>query len=187
MPQISPEKTSVFNRLRLEAAPILKAAEQHFGPRFSGYRYMGIGFHAHAPCIAFPKANQVKVFLDQHARKDLATAFFQLAHESVHLLSPVRKNQVSVLEEGLAVWFSKQVLASYGFSHFPLERIIQSTRYATPFSLATQLLSIDPQIIRSIRKTEPIISKININHLHSHQSLPSNICEALTQKMHPQL
>lgn len=85
----------------------LAFVEALFGPRDTAWavgpaRVVPNGPHIHLPAGTH---HAVEVHLGPYAQHFAPTAFFQLAHETVHLLNP-RVGAVSLLEDGLAVWAS---------------------------------------------------------------------------------
>ena len=93
---------------------MFEMAERRFGPRDQSYTILGFEFRAGLPQIWFPgNAKHVIVQLDSANLYDQNLPLLQMAHECVHLLTPVLPANVSVLEEGLATYFSKEYMASH--------------------------------------------------------------------------
>jgi len=118
---------------------------------------LGVQFHKAPPTIGFDKEG-VRIYLNESARNSAPHAYFQLAHEVVHLLAPVSRKEVTVLEEGMATWFSVQALAQIlPDSNFAL-RSIAKTNYQHPYDLVNTLLKEHPNCIKRVRGLEPQIS-----------------------------
>ncbi|MGZ3525685.1 MAG: hypothetical protein ACXU9L_12910, partial [Thermodesulfobacteriota bacterium] len=84
---------------------MLEMAEQRFGPRDRSYTILGFEFRAGLPQIWFPgDGMNVIVQLDSSSMNDPNLPLFQMAHECIHLLTPVLSANASVLEEGLATY-----------------------------------------------------------------------------------
>ena len=86
---------------------MLTSAEEMFGPRNKDFTILGIEFCESGPRIWYPKSKKnIVIQLSYSAKTSEALALYQLAHESIHLLSPSGSMMANVLEEGLAVYFS---------------------------------------------------------------------------------
>ena len=97
----------------------IAALEARFGPRDRRFTPLGVeivegrtggaGGPLRPPCLWFPSNGEgvrrhVVLLLGPYALRGRGEAEWQLAHESVHLLDPVRGG-TTVLEEGVAAWF----------------------------------------------------------------------------------
>lgn len=94
---------------------ILELAEEMFGPRDKSWTILGVEFTtADNPSVWYPgNRKNVLIQLTQECMKDEKRALYQLSHEAFHVLSPLGpKTSSTVLEEGLAVYFSIQYLRS---------------------------------------------------------------------------
>jgi len=96
------------------------------------------------------------------ACQDPSQAYFQLAHEVIHLLSPTGSGGTIVLEEGLAHLFSMEMSAAQG-THY--DSTIPA--YELAADLLRPLLSSDPEFIRKIRRIEPCLGHVKPEHLRS--------------------
>lgn len=83
-------------------------------------------------------------------------ACYQLAHEAVHLLSPTGGGPATCLEEGLATLFS----SSYMTRYFSITWRPGLDSYERAASAAELLLKNRPEIVKTLRRFEPVISKI---------------------------
>lgn len=132
---------------------MLEMAEQQFGPRDKTFTILGWEFREGIPHIWFPgNMKNVIIQIDSKCMNNPNQLLFQMAHECVHLLSPVV--EANVLEEGLATLFSKEymtkMIGGTWFSGDP--------KYDNAESLAKRLLFIDKMAIRELRKRNPVIS-----------------------------
>ena len=99
-------------KLRRQQRDMLTIAEHMFGPRDLSYIIVGIEFVDDGPYIWYPlvpgkKDNtDIIIRLSSPAAQNMAQAYFQMAHETVHLLSPSRGQNATNLEEGVACFFS---------------------------------------------------------------------------------
>lgn len=134
---------------------ILEMAEERFGPRDKSYTILGFEFRAGLPQIWFPGTGKtVIVQLDSSSMNDPNLPLFQMAHESVHLLTPVLPDKASVLEEGLATYFSKEYMAA----HIGGVWLTGDQKYDRAEVLARKLLLLNADAIIALRELVPIIS-----------------------------
>jgi hypothetical protein len=142
---------------------LLNEAESRYGQRDLAYTILGIEFGGERPGIWYPgNRKQVSVRLSMMACSDPSQAYFQLAHEVIHLLSPTGGGGTIVLEEGLAHLFSTEMSAGHG-THYNSS----IPAYENAASLLRPLLGNDPDFIRNVRQIEPCMAKIKPAHLRS--------------------
>ena len=136
---------------------MLSDAEALFGPRDASYTILGIEFRDGVPQTWYPNnCRHIVVQLGRDCLIDAHQAIFQLAHECIHLLGPAPGSPATVLEEGLATYFSKIHTLKAGTSvNHPIPT---ATRYIQACSLVEQLLAIDSTVIRTMRTKQPTIS-----------------------------
>src|SRR5689334_8635258 len=87
----------------------LREAQARFGPRDPEWTILGYEFGPGAPQLWYPSggSKMVIIQLADNARENAVTAYWQLAHECVHLLAPGGKlGTETVLEEGAAALFA---------------------------------------------------------------------------------
>ncbi len=136
---------------------ILKKAESEFGKRDASYTILGIEFADNGPQIWYPgNCGYIAIQLSTCAIGNPSKACYQLAHECIHLLSPQGHRSANVLEEGLATAFAE----SYVKTEFGVVIRPGLQCYAEASDLARVLLSLDTNAIKTLRDTEPAISKI---------------------------
>ena len=107
-------KSQDADRLPLLLKEMLDMAEELFGARDESFRVTGMGFWECCPTINFPKGyerKEIDIWLQIVSKDDMDVAIkrarYQLAHETVHLLSPVCRNKATYLEEGVACYFAE--------------------------------------------------------------------------------
>ncbi|MGE5546243.1 MAG: hypothetical protein ACM33T_05070 [Solirubrobacterales bacterium] len=120
----------------------LEHAEALFGPRDRSWTLLGIEFAASGPAVWYPNRERgyVVIQLQPTAADDAVLGCWQLAHEAVHLLSPVIS--ATFLEEGLATFFQDRFLKS----HLPREQAERdfplTPDYAQARDLVTRLVEV---------------------------------------------
>lgn len=96
------------------------------------------------PCFHNSERPEIRFTLDDSgafavlgcdAKRDWSYAVYQLAHETVHLLNPVKLGQANYLEEGVAVAMSLHVSRIYGFSFLAPS----SSKYGKALKLVNKL------------------------------------------------
>lgn len=131
---------------------MLAEAEARFGARDTAYTILGVEFtDLSYPQIWYPNARQhIIIQLTTECLRNPLAAYFQLAHECIHLLDPTGgAPQVNVLEEGLAMSFQQ----SYIRAVFKEEMVTGWHSYAAAAAKVDELLALDPNIIRTLRES----------------------------------
>jgi hypothetical protein len=156
----------------------LSIAEQRFGPRDESYSILGIEFVDHTvPYIWYiATGKHIIIRLTQSCMTDFNQGVFQLTHEVIHCLSPDRSVKSTVLEEGLATYFS----TVYSKNHGGLRTTDQ--RYLNASLLVEEILKIDIDIIKKIRIVQPKISLIGeADIIGTNSSVPQELARAVAQ------
>lgn len=93
--------------LARQMSEIITEVTSLFGPRDSRFLFIGWEFIGERPQIFFPSSGErhVLIRLSMNASEFWNTAIHELAHECVHLLSPV-VGVANNLEEGVATWYA---------------------------------------------------------------------------------
>ncbi len=137
---------------------MLCLAEDQFGERDLSYTILGVEFSKDGPQIWYPNnCKHIIIQLEPQCLYERYRAYYKLAHECVHLLSPTGGRNANVLEEGLATYFSQQYMHDYFEVNWPLGM----ESYKIACVLAEILLKLDPYAIKHLRREEPVISKIS--------------------------
>ena len=107
------------DRLPLLLRNMVDMAEELFGARDESFSVTRIAFWEGRPTIHFPKGyegKEIDIWLQIVSKDDMDVAIkrarYQLAHETVHLLSPVCRNKATYLEEGVACYFAEHYVKS---------------------------------------------------------------------------
>jgi hypothetical protein len=149
---------------------LLEKAEGLFGPRNKWFTPLGIEFYDGPNRLSYPNAqrNQIVIQLSKESADNRDKALFQLAHETVHVLSPVDVGKSTVLEEGLATYFS---LTAPLFADPTYAERSEATltgkyqAYRDALNDVRALLSADPKVISKIRKANALFSSITVRRL----------------------
>ena len=145
--------------LKKELLRILEEAELLFGPRISTYE-------VHEPLITECFTAQVmvhpfrfaRIYLTSDSRTDRFLASYELAHEAIHVLGPAFSVGPTVLEEGLATYFSLRYMNRvYGFTW----QNTSDPKYDAAMRAVSTLLAKNEFVIKELRTHQPVISKID--------------------------
>ena len=94
---------------------LLALAESHLGPRDASKKIYQPQFGDHYPQVRHtPNEDGAFAELSRYGKQYWPTVVNELAHETIHLLNPVKLGEASNLEEGVAVAFSIKAQHSYG-------------------------------------------------------------------------
>ena len=147
--------------LMQELLRIFEEAELLFGPRDASYQLSipRISECANARSFIFRPLRITRIYLSRDSRTKPWVASVELAHEAVHVLSPVPLGRSpTVLEEGLAEWFAQRyVNRVHGMvfergSNPKADRVMQAV---------STLLAKNELVIKHLRTRQPVISKID--------------------------
>ncbi|WMD24007.1 hypothetical protein RAS12_30715 (plasmid) [Achromobacter seleniivolatilans] len=141
---------------------MLAKAEHAYGRRDQSYTLLGIEFREEDPQIWYPgNCGHIAIQITTDVINDMPMACYQLAHECVHLLSPTGERVVNAFEEGLATYFAhKYVQEEFG-------RYVPDSyaSYAAAKNLVAELLALDSDAVKVLRRVEPTISKITAEQI----------------------
>ena len=168
----------------------LLKAEKEYGTRDKTWTILGIDFSAKGqPQVWYPfsgrDAKFIAIQLTQGAANKKKKALFQLAHESIHLLSPNGPGEKSsVLEEGLATYFSIHSLESTGVKINA--KYIGSKPYTQAYILVSQLYKLHKDTgarIKALREKGHTLSNISKGELmKSFPKIDEKLASLLTQQ-----
>ena len=120
------QKSDDAANLVRELGKMLDMAQGFFGPRESWRSIEGIMFWRNDPEIFFPKGySSRKIIIRLGSTTYFNAACYELAHETVHLLAPIRLGAGTNLEEGVACYFA---------TYYMKERFCQDWRIKEPGS-----------------------------------------------------
>ncbi len=137
---------------------MLSLAENQYGPRDQAFTIWNVEFTRKHPSVYGLRfgAKVVTVILSRSvlalARKgEWRNAYWELAHECVHLLSPPTEKGAIVLEEGVACWFQR----TYMREHYGFERPQKMACNASAEAKLQELLNIDTTLSGNCAKRNP--------------------------------
>jgi hypothetical protein len=143
---------------------MLTLAQECFGERNKNYTILGIEFSSSGPMVWYPKsAKNIVIQLSEEAFSSEKLALYQLAHETIHLLSPSGNNRANVLEEGLAVYFSWYYLEKV--YQTKSEGLTRSPAYKSAGLLVKKILSDRPHLIKELRSVKPNLWELEVQDL----------------------
>ena len=144
-----------------ELLRIFKEAELLFGPRDESYELSAprITECATSRTYIFQPLRITRIYLSRDSRTQPWKASLELAHEAIHVLSPVGFGLApTILEEGLAETFAQRyVNRVYGLT---FERGSDPKADAVMRAVST-LLAKNESVIKQLRTRQPVISKID--------------------------
>ena len=147
--------------LMQELLRIFKEAELLFGPRDASFQLSipRITECATSRTYIVRPLRMARIYLSRDSRTKPSVASLELAHEAVHVLSPVAFGSgPTILEEGLAEYFAqKYVNRVYGLSfEFGADPKADAVMRAV-----SSLLAKNRSVIKHLRTRQPVISKID--------------------------
>jgi len=147
--------------LMQELLRIFREAEFLFGPRDSSYQLSlpRITECASSRTYIIRPLRMTRIYLSRESGIKPSQASLELAHEAIHVLSPVPfGSAMTILEEGLAEWFAQRyVNRLHGLS---FERGANAKADAVMRAVST-LLAKNESVIKHLRTRQPVISKID--------------------------
>lgn len=164
---------------------LMSEAEHRFGPRDTRWFFTGIEF-ADCPCpiIYYPgnRPLHVAIRLTLAAANDPNAAYFELAHEVVHLLAPTERMNGSaratanVLEEGMASRFQQDIADQMNLNQF-----VTWPSYVAAMGHYDALRAIDPDAVRRIRAAYPELRDLtDVGLMGIVPGAPAQLAQALT-------
>jgi len=152
---------SYEQKLLQELLRIFKEAELLFGPRDASFQLSTprITECTTSRSFVFRPLRVARIYLSRDSRSKPWLASLELAHEAVHVLSPVTFGAgLTILEEGLAEWFGQRYAGRVHGLTF--ERGANPKADAVMQAVST-LLAKNQSVIKQLRARQPIISKID--------------------------
>lgn len=147
--------------LMQELLRILKEAELVFGPRDTSYQLSvpRLTECASSRTYFFRPLRMTRIYLSRQSRIKPDVASLELAHEAIHVLSPVALGgTLTILEEGLAEWFAQRyVNRVYGLSF----EMGANPKADAVMRAVSRLLAKDQLVIKHLRVRQSVISKID--------------------------
>ena len=158
---LSATDRSYEEKLMQELLRIFKEAEVLFGPRDASFQLSvpRITECASSRSYIFRPLRMTRIYLSRDAKTKPWLASLELAHEAVHVLSPVAfGGTLTILEEGLAEWFAQRYAGRVHDVSF--ERGANAKADEVMKAVST-LLAKRPSVIKELRTRQPVISKID--------------------------
>ena len=147
--------------LMQELLRIFKEAESLFGPRDTSYQLSipRITECASSRTYIVRPLRIARIYLSRDSRTKPWLASLELAHEAIHVLSPVTFNStLTILEEGLAEWFGQRYVSRVHDMTF--ERGANPKADAVMLAVSN-LLAKNHSVIKNLRTRQPVLSKID--------------------------
>jgi len=137
---------------------ILREIQSAYGERDMSYTLLGIEYEDSGPRNWFPgNCKNIAIQLGPKALMDDVQAYYQLAHEAVHLLAPSGGRNAPVLEEGLAEMFSQ----NYVFKTLGQVMTSSNPAYNAAAAYVREMIAKYPEAISSLRAVEPAFYKMS--------------------------
>jgi hypothetical protein len=140
------------NTLAYHLGEMLIAAQNLFGPRNTSMLFLGFEFVPDHAQVRYVTEYSVVIQLSFRAMMNPLEAYFELAHECIHLLSPNPYKPALIIEEGMATVFSNNYMQEKMDVHV---RPTSQQGYDEAAALVTSLMEIDRYGIRKIREEHP--------------------------------
>jgi hypothetical protein len=161
---------------------MLALAEERYGPRDHYRSVRPVGFHNGVPQVFYPSPDEIEIRLGLNCETNHVRGCYQLAHEVIHMLSPVDHYNATTLEEGIAT----------SFAHSYIREHLRQTyahsgdwRYDAARALLECFLAGRPGAILRLRQTQTVISRINAPQILSlYPEVPPFVAQHLTGKFH---
>jgi len=147
--------------LMQELLKIFKEVELLFGPRDTSYQLSvpRVTECASSRTYIFRPLRMTRIYLSREARNKPWLASLELAHEAIHVLSPVGFGVApTILEEGLAEWFAQRYVSR--IHEMTFERGA-NPRADAVMRAVSNLLAKNQSVIKTLRTRQPVISKID--------------------------
>jgi hypothetical protein len=158
---LAPSDRSFEQTLMQELSRIFKEAELLFGPRDTSYQLSipRLTECASSRTYIVRPLRIARIYLSRDSRTKPWLASLELAHEAVHVLSPVTFNSsLTILEEGLAEWIGQRYVSRVHGMEF--ERGANPKADAVMRAVST-LLAKNELVIKNLRTRQPVLSKID--------------------------
>ncbi|SNS36476.1 hypothetical protein SAMN05216374_0989 [Tardiphaga sp. OK246] len=178
-----------LNWLSKEAEALIKKAECSFLRRVDGYQRHGVRFNVKGPRL-WVEGSDVWIEIAESVCAYPDQALFQLGHEVIHSLSPSHTNDASLLEEGLAVWFSlhgpsyqNAGYKSIATSYIETDKEAESYREALHLYNEAQLYT-SSECVKAIRSEDINLQNLTLSSLQKAcPKIPSPLAERLCKRV----
>ncbi|MEM6251066.1 hypothetical protein [Shewanella vaxholmensis] len=141
----------------------ISAAQKKYGPSNHHMSILPILYHPEGPYIGYEKINKIQIVINDSCKGNLSQAFYQISHEALHTLSPVTRDVVTVLEEGIATHFSHEFTkAKTGDEWNPAP---EDVKYVNARDRVIELITLVPDALEQIRYKFGGFSPLDANEL----------------------
>ncbi len=149
-------KSKLVNRL----IDMLHRAKKSFGKRDCCYIILDVVFGEKNPGIQYTEDRRhIIIRLSTLAATNIRWAYWNMAHETVHLLAPTGCNNPTNLEEGVACYFANYYLEEIlKQPSFPLGP--NDTSYKCALKAVKPLFDKDKYFVRKLRNQQPSFQDI---------------------------
>jgi len=137
----------------------------------SDWNYIGVEFNNMGPHLRYyPENGGVAISLSERDKEDEVQLHFQLAHEVCHLLYPTtnltgERGATTVLNEGVSTYFSVWAAGRFCSQDFLIDNLKQhSHNYYGAMVVVRELLEINHEAIKLLRKLEPQLNRLSFEH-----------------------
>src|SRR6185369_5489991 len=158
---LAPGDRAYEQKLMEELLRIFKEAELLFGPRDDSFQLSvpRVTECASSRTYIIRPLRMTRIYLSRESRTKPWKASLELAHEAIHVLSPIGfASGPTILEEGLAEWFAQRYVDRVHDMEF--ERGANPKADAV-MQAVSNLLARDQLVIKKLRTREPVISRID--------------------------
>jgi hypothetical protein len=157
---------STRSTLASRLGEMLIVAENLFGRRDRQYTFLGFEFTSDNPNIQFGNNKSMIMQLHLGALFEPMSAYAEMAHECIHILSPNPKKPSTILEEGIAEVFAYIYMRDT--MKYEIKTKEPGTAYHEAAQLVALLMSFNPYGIKEMREEEPTISLISKSLIWKH-------------------
>ena len=160
-----PDSNGYTWTLASRLSDMLHMAEEVFGPRDPSYTILGIEFVSDNPRIWYPgNRRHIVIQLSLLAATNMSKACYQLAHETIHLLSPSGGQNATNFEEGVACYFAAYYMNNA--MNKPAWRP-DLPSYRCALELIELHLNNDLGCVRRLRDRQPSLSKMGREEINT--------------------
>lgn len=173
---------------------LIAEAEQLYGERDRVWSFLGVQVGDFEMNLTYPVDKERKLaficlqrLLPNHM-PDFLT--FNLAHETVHMLSPPDADQVTYLEEGVAVVFSLTRSTYVDPTYLSAQQKIleedPENKYTVAWKDVVQLIRAKPDVIGKLRDQNKSLSRISAGQIiDTAPNCDRAVAERLSRKFNP--
>jgi hypothetical protein len=168
-PDAKLDPTAHWPEFRNELDKIVESAEARFGSSLPGRVIREVLFDSNGRLECLVSGNSAVTLYIGQATTDQPAIIYHTAHELFHGLSMIDARR-TYLEEGLAVSFGQD--ESYNrfkprFYELPDLGGTDGNKYVEARERTRELLHLNSDVVKTVRKTQPVVSKISAGQITS--------------------